>query len=116
MTAQERDQLRALIERRIEQLSTTRAAADESYQPRGLPSDDEAASLDSTINSTVTGQLKEQARVELRRLRHSLSWLDSDDAGYCSDCGDAIPLARLQAVPGSQRCVGCSAQQGEQPQ
>jgi len=35
---------------------------------------------------------------------------DADaDAGRsdCSDCGEAIPQARLQQVPGAHRCVLC---------
>jgi len=35
---------------------------------------------------------------------------DADaDAGRrdCSDCGEAIPQARLQQVPGTHRCVLC---------
>lgn len=27
--------------------------------------------------------------------------------GYCDDCEEAIPLARLELVPGACRCVEC---------
>lgn len=25
----------------------------------------------------------------------------------CQECGEAIPLARRQAMPGCERCIGC---------
>lgn len=28
-------------------------------------------------------------------------------ARYCAECGDEIPEARREAVPGVQLCVGC---------
>ncbi len=29
---------------------------------------------------------------------------------HCEDCGEAIPEARRQAVPGVRRCVACQAE------
>ena len=33
--------------------------------------------------------------------------LQGDSAEHCVECGDAIPAARRQALPGVQLCVGC---------
>lgn len=48
-------------------------------------------------------------RVERERLRRALRRLDSGDYGYCSQCGEAIPLARLQVDPATVLCSGCAA-------
>jgi DnaK suppressor protein len=48
-------------------------------------------------------------RVERERLRRALLRLDSGEYGYCSQCGEAIPIARLEVDPASVLCVGCAA-------
>jgi DnaK suppressor protein len=51
-------------------------------------------------------------RVERERLRRALLRLDAGDYGYCSQCDEAIPVARLQLDPASVLCIGC-AQEAE---
>lgn len=31
----------------------------------------------------------------------------NNSTGQCGDCGDTIPAARLQAIPGAKRCAEC---------
>nr|WP_246480058.1 TraR/DksA C4-type zinc finger protein [Motiliproteus sediminis] len=64
--------------------------------------------MDITINAIVGEQVREGAQQELRALSKQLQWLDGDDAGFCDDCGDAIPLARLEAVPVTRHCIRCA--------
>jgi phage/conjugal plasmid C-4 type zinc finger TraR family protein len=33
---------------------------------------------------------------------------------HCEECGEAIPEARREAVPGVRLCVGCQAERDEQ--
>jgi phage/conjugal plasmid C-4 type zinc finger TraR family protein len=39
----------------------------------------------------------------------------SSSATHCLDCGDPIPLARRQAVPGCVRCVVCQREADQNP-
>lgn len=32
-----------------------------------------------------------------------------ESARYCDDCGEDIPEARRNALPGTRRCVGCQS-------
>jgi DnaK suppressor protein len=44
---------------------------------------------------------------ELRRIDGALLRLKEGSFGSCIDCGQDIPLARLQAEPTAARCVSC---------
>lgn len=64
---------------------------------------------DSFSNLIVDVNLAEIERDadELRRIDSALLRLNDGSYGICVDCGQPIPLARLQAEPTAQRCVPC---------
>ena len=65
--------------------------------------------LDTMLNQGVAKTSLGQARARVRRLREALVRLDEDpDFGHCVECGDPIPIARLLALPESERCVDCA--------
>lgn len=51
--------------------------------------------------------LKRQAR--LKRIDAALRRIAEDDYGYCRDCGEDIPAARLAIDPAIERCIGCAS-------
>ncbi len=52
--------------------------------------------IDDTVKDAVL-----RARAETPR---------GDSAEWCDDCGEAIPTARREAVPGVRTCVACQSQ------
>ncbi len=44
---------------------------------------------------------------ELRRIAEARERMHDGSYGLCIDCGTAIPFARLEALPFSERCVPC---------
>ena len=44
-----------------------------------------------------------------RRIRAALSRLDAGEFGYCEDCGERIPDARLALDPTAPLCVDCAS-------
>jgi len=44
---------------------------------------------------------------ELRALRAALRRLDVHGYGLCGQCGDAIDMRRLEALPATAMCAGC---------
>jgi RNA polymerase-binding transcription factor DksA len=42
-----------------------------------------------------------------RYLLETLKRMDEGTYGYCKYCGEAIPMERLQRVPGALQCVKC---------
>ena len=43
----------------------------------------------------------------LNRINEAMSRLDEGTYGYCGECGDAIAVARLRALPFAVRCKAC---------
>lgn len=46
-------------------------------------------------------------QTELSAAKQALARIDSGDYGYCSECGDAIGVARLEVLPEAHLCVDC---------
>ncbi|MGH9342466.1 MAG: TraR/DksA family transcriptional regulator [Terriglobia bacterium] len=51
--------------------------------------------------------LIERAETQLREIDDALAELEQGDYGICANCGEEIPVARLQAVPSTILCVDC---------
>ena len=45
-----------------------------------------------------------------KRLQIALSRVSDGEYGICAECGEAIPGARLMAIPDADACVRCQAQ------
>lgn len=45
---------------------------------------------------------------EVSRLRAALSRLEEGEFGLCSECGEDIPLPRLELDPTVTRCISCA--------
>ena len=75
-------------------------------------------SLDSTIGRLTrmdaigSKKMKEanlrQAEKRLSGLKSAIVRIDDGEFGYCSVCGEEIPMKRLLAVPESPCCVNCA--------
>jgi RNA polymerase-binding transcription factor DksA len=50
-----------------------------------------------------------QAAAELEQVRAALRRIDDGSYGECFDCGDAIDLRRLVALPTAAYCAPCQA-------
>ena len=59
------------------------------------------------IRDAVRYAEKERDIQELRQIADARERLRDGRYGLCIDCGTAIPLARLEALPFSERCVPC---------
>lgn len=47
------------------------------------------------------------ARARLMRLQGTLTRVDAETYGICTDCGEPIPLKRLMLMPETGRCMAC---------
>ncbi len=54
-------------------------------------------------------QLDATSLSHVQRIEHALERMDVGTYGECEDCGTAIPLERLRALPHSTLCVACAA-------
>ncbi len=65
--------------------------------------------MDALQNQAMAKAQQARRDLERKRLRHALATMDDGEYGYCEDCGEDIPVARLQLDPGATRCVSCAS-------
>jgi DnaK suppressor protein len=83
--------------------------------------DDEIASLSAhepgaLVEDSARGamadllaRLEGRERHELDEIHAAQARLETGSFGVCEDCGGAISLPRLRAVPWARHCLGCQA-------
>ena len=107
-----RAQLVAERGRVVDQLRGLEQAFDELVAAADLEPPDDEHDPDGTTayeRAQVTS-LAAVARTQLADLDVALVAVDADPAfGTCEVCGAPITVERLQAVPGTRRCVTCAA-------
>jgi RNA polymerase-binding transcription factor DksA len=60
-------------------------------------------------NDQVLQAVDEFARSELKQIERALERLEAGTYGQCDECGGAISVERLRAVPYSTHCRNCAA-------
>ncbi len=102
--------IRQTIEHRLEALrgEITDKLGDAAMVTAGLDRNADAGDL-SVADDTVTADFADARRDldEYQAGRTALARLESGDYGTCTDCGQAIAPARLQAQPFAVRCIAC---------
>lgn len=103
---EERDRLEAMVEdyeREREQARLTESSADRSSDPGNA----EAGSLKFEYEKELS---IEQNLIDLKsKVESALLRIDAGGYGICERCGEAIPKARLDALPYSTLCVSCAS-------
>ncbi len=59
-------------------------------------------------NDEVLESLGIASEDELQQINAALHRIDADEYFYCSQCGEPIPLARLELLPFSTTCTHCA--------
>lgn len=108
MTLTERKRLTEHVSDRITELEKVFANDDPLAVKKQRQSDDAAADMDLTIQAPINDKIMQNQQQELALLKQSFTWLNSDHAGYCDQCGSEIPVARLMTALGSRLCLSCA--------
>lgn len=61
-------------------------------------------------NDEVVDALDETLRTELNQVNSALARVDKNEYGICAVCDEPIPVARLEALPYTDRCVSCASE------
>ena len=61
-------------------------------------------------NDEVVDALDETLRTELNLVNAALARAEKNEYGICSICDEPIPVARLEALPYTDRCVSCASE------
>jgi DnaK suppressor protein len=113
MTQTDRDRaLEALIaamKTQKEELAALRDAAKESSRPVELDQQVQGrlSRMDALQGQAMAQATERRRGDEIRKIDAALARAEADEYGLCLDCGEDIPLGRLQADPTAARCVAC---------
>ena len=89
------------LEAELDNLARARRdGSDDEHDPEGVPLSAEWSRLVGLLQAAQS----EAAEVDIALLR-----LEAGTYGTCSQCGKAIPVARLEARPFADRCVPCAS-------
>ena len=70
------------------------------------PSSADGGSMAFELEKELT--LDENTRHLLNQVEHALVMIKKNKYGICENCGDSIPVARLEALPYSTICKNCA--------
>lgn len=73
----------------------------------GPPEKDFAEQAVERENEEVLDALGSATREELMKIKKALLRLEQGDFGVCTECGEPIQQARLEAIPFSDLCIKC---------
>ena len=103
---QERDNLTSLLERHQEERERVRLS-EGSAERSPDPSEADGGSMAFELEKELT--LDENTKYLLNQVEHALVLIKKKKYGICENCGVAIPVARLEALPYSTNCRDCAA-------
>lgn len=63
--------------------------------------------VDALQNQAMAQAQARRRQAERQKIAAALKRLDDGEYGFCTDCGEAIEDARLQADPALARCLDC---------
>ena len=110
LTRERLHDLFAALDAREHELRDLIAQRRSALETQGLASDvagDEADRAFGRVRDTIENDLLDLHLAELARIEAARARAAEGHYGLCADCGDAIPLGRLQANPTALRCAGC---------
>ena len=96
---------KVLIAKRVELASRLERIKQNVTAGHSADSEEQAQELE---NAEVVDALGNETRRELSMIARALAQLENEAYGICVDCGEDIPLARLQAYPFADRCIRCA--------
>lgn len=91
------------IDAEREEIRLTETSSDRSPDPNTA----EGGSLAFEMEKELS--ILENTRDILAKVEDALSRIDDGTYGACDVCGDAIPVARLEALPYTKMCVNCAS-------
>ena len=102
---EEKANLTLLLEKHQEEREKVRLS-EGSAERSPDPSEADGGSMAFELEKELT--LDENTKYLLNQIEHALFLIKKKKYGLCENCGDAIPVARLEALPYSSNCVDCA--------
>lgn len=103
---EERSRLQAVLkthEAEIEEARLAETSADRDADPENA----DAGAMRFELQKELAVDMN--ARNLLTKVEDALARIEAKTYGICEDCGQAIPKARLDAIPHASQCVSCAS-------
>lgn len=65
--------------------------------------------MDALQQQAMAMALENRREVEILRLKQALVRIGEDEFGYCEDCGEDIPIKRIEVDLACTRCISCAS-------
>ena len=104
----EKKQIREKTSSEIARLKQDIAHLKEVTKPVAPEDMDDITRMDAIVNKSVNDAALAAAQSRLVGLEYAAKRLDDPEFGYCTECGEAIPVKRLLSMPESILCVNCA--------
>ena len=100
-----------VLEDRLEELSALDASTKEARAPVTLDQQSvgRLSRMDALQNQAMAKAQQANRDIETRRLSVALTRIKDGEFGYCEDCGEEIPVGRLNLDPAASKCVSCAS-------
>jgi DnaK suppressor protein len=110
VTVEEREELTAALRRQRQALFANVAAAERELE---LVAGERESELEERAQgerrARVAARLDDRGKLEIEEIDAALRRLAEGRYGTCARCGEAIPIARLRALPVTLHCIECAA-------
>lgn len=105
------EKFRALLQRRKQQLLSSRSKGSEDRAPVELDQSKvgRLSRMDALQMQAMASALDQRRRQELQRIEAATARISEGEYGYCLKCGEAISLRRLEGDPSAPLCSGCAS-------
>ena len=102
--------IKAALEHEQTELSTISAAGADERRPVELDQQSvgRLSRMDALQVQAMAQATESRRQVRGQRIKAALARIAADEYGYCVECGEEIPVARLNIDPTTPRCVDCS--------
>ena len=109
MTQNEKDEIKAIIEKNIYTLKEQIALLGEKVKPIAPDcSLGRLTRLEAMGEQHVNNKILDESKLRLSRLTNALSRIDKPMFGICIECEEPIGMGRMRIRPESVRCVSCA--------
>lgn len=111
MNQEQQAHFRALLEARREELRALSAAAADARRPVTLDQQSVGRlSRQDALQQQAMAKAQEARRAgESRKIDAALNRLETDEYGWCAECGEAISVKRLEIDPVAELCINCAS-------
>lgn len=110
MKANTKDRIRRLIIARLDEIANAAPKNDE-QAPVVLDqtSVGRLSRMDAMQRQAMAQETARRRKAELTKLRAALARIDDEEFGFCVECGEEIPVRRIEIDPSASVCVACAS-------